>query len=267
MKSTIAICLLSGLVIQAAFCADEVATNSNPLPDNPYSQIIVRNVFNLVPVTADAAPVEANPPPKITPTGIQNFFGKAWALFKVSGVARPGQPPQDKNYMLSEGQRSDEIEVKHIDEKNHIIVFDNHGETQPLPLTVAASSGGGSPTPLPNGNPGFTPPGGGDNNFPGRGFGRFGQRGGFQGRGGNANPNSGANPANGGDGLSLRSVPTRSSSQDNKQQLTPEEQVILMEANRAMTQDQVNQGNMPPLPVTPVTPEDATGYGGAPIVK
>src|SRR5207302_8841779 len=126
-------------------------------------------------------PKEPDPPAKITPQGIQDFFGVVKALFKVACMAtKPGQAAQDKYYMLAEGQRQDDIEVKHIDQKNRIITFDNHGKTQELPLTAAASAGAGpGGGPLPGGNnPGFNPPGGGDNGngaFQGRGFGRFGR--------------------------------------------------------------------------------------------
>jgi hypothetical protein len=49
--------------------------------------------------------------------------------------------------------------------------------------------------------------------------------------------------------------------------LTPEAQVLLMEKNRLDTQDEVIKGTMPPLPPTAITPEDAVGVGGAPLVR
>jgi hypothetical protein len=50
------------------------------------------------------------------------------------------------------------------------------------------------------------------------------------------------------------------------QNLSPEAQVIMIEANRAATQEAVNQGLMPPLPVTGLTPSDATAHGGSPLI-
>src|SRR6185369_9059978 len=116
---------------------------------------------------------------KITATGIQNFFGKAEVLFKVAGVSRPGQPPKDQSYILKEGERQDDIEVVKIDEKNGIITFRNHGQTQDVVLS-SAGSGGGSLPPLPVNNPNggiVSPPNNGENGQPPR-VNRFGQRGG-----------------------------------------------------------------------------------------
>jgi hypothetical protein len=50
-------------------------------------------------------------------------------------------------------------------------------------------------------------------------------------------------------------------------QITPEEQVIEIEANRLITQQQVTEGSMPPLPFTEMTPPDATSVGGKPLLN
>jgi hypothetical protein len=48
--------------------------------------------------------------------------------------------------------------------------------------------------------------------------------------------------------------------------MTPEEQVIMIEANRVLTQKQVDEGSYPPLPPTAMTPADATAHNGTPLI-
>jgi hypothetical protein len=243
-------CMAVALATGAALRADDLALNStpNPLADNPYSQIVTRNVFGLnPPPPPDAAPDPAGSA-KITPSGIQNFFGKAQVLFKVSG----GGKSKEQSYILAENERQDGIEVKSIDQKNGIVTFDNHGVTQDIALVAPASSGAASPMPL-NGPNGFTQPGndnGNGNNFNGRGFSRFGQRGGGN-RGNNNgnNMNGGGTDANGGDNLNLRQVPTRTY-QPVAPQMTPEEIIIQTEKNHAAALDSGD----PSAPLYPPTP-------------
>ena len=66
-----------------------------------------------------------------------SIFGQLQVLFKVAGTAKPGQPAKDEFYILSEGQRQDEIEVIHIDEKASLVTFNNHGTVQEIPLANA----------------------------------------------------------------------------------------------------------------------------------
>ena len=75
-----------------------------------------------------------------------SIFGQLQVLFKVAGTAKPGQPAKDDSYILSEGQRQDEIEVIHIDEKASLVTFNNHGTVQEIPLDQRA---GGLHTPMP----------------------------------------------------------------------------------------------------------------------
>jgi hypothetical protein len=97
----IAVCLAIKLVLTTSTHAEDVAS-----PQNPYAPIVVRNVFGLNPP----------PPPKITSNGIMSIFGQLQVLFKVADP-RPGLPVKDEFYTLSEGERQDDIEVTHIDEK------------------------------------------------------------------------------------------------------------------------------------------------------
>jgi hypothetical protein len=266
----ITVCLAVALALNASLRADdgalpkgELALNDTSvvLPGNPYAPIVVRNVFSLVPVPVvdpNAAPPET--PLKITPNGIMSIFGRLQVLFKVTG--KPGG--KEDSYILLEGQRQDDIEVTKIDEKNGIVTFNNHGVVQTLPLVAAAPVAGGSTAPPADGNPvvpGFNPNNGNGNN-PGAGFGRFGQRGGRIRGGQNApgtdNSNGGAS---GNDSLNLRSVPTRY--QPPQSTLSPEEQVIAIETQRAQYKAAGDPAAMilPPTVMTPPANNDSEGNG------
>ena len=186
---------------------------------------------------------------------------KVEVLFKVQDNT-PGHPPKEDSYVMCEGDRQDDIEVQKIDQKAEVVTFNNHGVVQELPLVALKDAKGpGGPVPVPR-------PGG----FAGRppfGFGgRFG-------RAPNnpvaSNPSSASVPAGaitpasyGSPGGFGASAPANSAAAEPP--LTPEQQVIMIEANRLATQDAVNRGDSPPLPPTVMTPSDATGIGGAPLV-
>ena len=138
----IALWLAGGLALNAGARADTIVS-----ADNPYTPVVARNIFGLNPVQAtDAAPVD--PPPKITLTGIMSISGKAQVLFKAAGTGKPGQPAKDQFYILSLGQRQDDIEVTRINEKAELVTFNNHGTVQEIPLasTPALTA---TPTPGP----------------------------------------------------------------------------------------------------------------------
>jgi hypothetical protein len=257
----IAVCLASGLVLNAGARADD-----GGLLNNPYAPIVVRNVFALNPPQPVDPATPADPPPKITLNGIISIFNhQLQVLFKVAPKA--GQPgAKEESYILSVGQRQDEIEVIQIDEKGGLVTFNNHGTVQELPLvkanvtavnTIVAPPGRSGPTPnltAPNGeNSGKVPI-----RFGGRPAGGPGAARNRATGGGNNNPVNN-NPGS--------SVPQGSYSGQQQPQntMTREEQVLIIEANRLATQDLVNQGKLPPLPPTVLTPSDATGPGGAPL--
>ena len=180
------------------------------------------------------------------------IFGFRQALFTVDAMSKPGQPlGKNGSYILSEGQRQDDIEVTHIDEKSGVVTFNNHGVVQEIPLTKApAVATSTMPTPISvNFSPAAPPAVPFGNSSGGGNFGRFGSRAG----------SNGGNNSSGTDGSSnLRSIPTRGggSTQQSQNTLTPEAQIIAMEVNRQLTADQVRAGEMPPLPPTPLTPPD-----------
>jgi hypothetical protein len=247
----ISICLAGGLALSASSHAESI-----PLTGNPYAPVVERNIFGLnppAPVDSNPAPVE--PPLKITPNGIMSIFGQVKVLFKVAGKT----PGKEESYMLMAGQAQDDIEVVKIDEKKGVVTFNNHGLEQVLPL---AAPGAGSITTAAGGNPGA--PGGIP--APGGNFGSSGFNNAFGARIGTSaaigNPSAGSNP-------NLRAIPTRNNTFNAASQIpegmTPEVQTIAIEANRELTKQQVINGDLPPLPITPLTPSDAVGPGGAPL--
>jgi hypothetical protein len=239
-----------------------IVAQNNPLPGNPYAPIVARNIFGLLPPEAppDPALEAAKNLPKITPTGIMGVFGNWQVLFKVADgttakPGQPGQPAKDDFYILSQGQRQDDIEVLKIDEKKGIVTFDNHGTTQELPLAAAAGTGGGPAAPSSPGGmkPSMAPsaPSGGPGGGPG-GFTRFGA--GSGNNGGNPNANPGSNDGPGGPNASMDNGNSMQSRiyQPPASSMTAEETVIATEAQRLQYQQQGSPlaNLLPPTPLT-----------------
>ena len=243
-----ALLLAGGLGAQDLAMSDKPAASDKPAePQTPYVGIVSRNMFGLVPIpVVDPATLNqppADPPPKITPNGIMTIFGKLQVLFKVATKPPPGQPQKDDAYVMTEGERQDEIEVVKIDGKAGVVTFNNHGTVQELSLVPATNAGGpggpaGGPRMPPPGmrSPAFGGGGGagnsvlpaiGNNNAVGPG-GRKVQMGGNQ---GSAGLGSGAN----------------SQSQET---LTSAQRYIIMEAQRA----QLLETHSPAAPIFPPTP-------------
>jgi len=132
----ISFCLVITLALGTA-----VFASNGVLSDNPYAQIVLRNVFALNPPALSASSTSPGLLPIITPNGIMSVFGSVQTLFKVTD-SQPGQPASEKSYILGEGQREDDIKVISIDEENAIITFDNHGTIQELRLVAATASSG-----------------------------------------------------------------------------------------------------------------------------
>lgn len=231
--------LASGLVLHTGLCAD-----------NPYEPIVARNIFGLNPPQA-VNPLDVAPPSNITPDGIMTIFGTRQVLFKVAVPPRPPAPATEKSYILSEGQRQDDIEVVRIDEKTGVVTFNNHGVVQEIPLVKAPPIT--TPTPVVM-NSGFAAPAaapGSYNRYGGGGnaarFGnRFGQNRSMGNNGGNVGQNNfGGNFGNTSTGGGLTGGQAQS-------QLTPEEQTILIAAQKA----QAKQNGDPVWRIYPPTPLD-----------
>jgi hypothetical protein len=271
-------CLAGGFALHSTLRADDVA-----LSGNPYAPVVVRNIFGLNPPPPfTPAPPDESSLPKISPNGITDILGSLQVLFKVSSAARPGQPIKEESYILSEGQRQDDIEVVKIDEKAGTVTFKNHGTVQELPLVAAT---GGS-APAAGGSPvnNFQPPppmlNGAGNNFGNRGGANYGGNpgaqnysGGYGNNGATGGQNSGGMNAGGfnSGGLNFNNASSGSSATFNAasqipEGVTAETQPVLIELNREATKEQVINGDLPPLPITDLTPADAVGAGGVPLV-
>ena len=272
----IAVCLAGVLALNAGLhaagraSAIHPASTNNPVsannlpPDNPYAVVAVRNIFGLVPpvvaVVDTNALLEASLP-KITPTGIMGIFGHWQVLFKVTPVATGKQAPAPKEdfYILSEGQRQDDVEVITIDEKKSLVTFDNHGFTQELPLANAPASGGtrAAPAPTGAGNPasfGSAPVSGGNNSA--GGFTPFGAAsGGNNGGLPNSNPGAnGGNPNGATGGMDFSSSTQGRAYQPEASGMTAEQTAIWIEAQRAQLLTDPHPAYSPNiLPPTPLT--------------
>ena len=273
----IAVCLAGCLALNAGLRAASVASTdvstNNPLPDNPYAPIVVRNVFALVsPPPPEPPPEPQKNIPKLTPTGIQSINGHVKVLFKASGgAAKPGQPAKDVLYILPQGWRQDDIEVTKIDQQNGIITFDNHGIMQTNPLVNAASSGGTPATASPAAGTRSSAPGmpvaSINSGSPGiiRFSGGSGTRSGGAGTGAN-NPNRspngpGPNGANGASvGLNFGASTQGRTYQPEPSNLTRDEITILIEAQRAQLMNSPHPAYPPALlPPTPLTELNTSG--------
>ena len=227
-------CLLSTLV---------TATVASAVPDaSKYQQIPDRNVFGLKAASLPVQQTNVTPSiPKIVPQGVTTILGNRLAIFKAQYAAKAPDPAKEVTMMLAEGQSEGGIEVLSIDADTGSIKFNNNGtvlllnlerDGAKLPATPVAAS----PTPGVNAIPapiqaGLPQP-----------------------------PNGILHPTN----TSLKTIPVRQGAvpavttpgqATNPAPLTPEEQAVLLEVERERTKSQVQNGTLPPLPPTPLTPK------------
>jgi hypothetical protein len=254
------VCLAGSLVLCTTATARVAAAAGNP-----YQGIVERNVFGLKAPPPPPDP-EANkaPLPKITLTGIVTLGGAKRALLKVPpGPPKPGEPAKtEQGFILSVGERQGEIEVLEIDEKagsvkvNYAgtvtnLTFDKDGvKTASAPGAVPPP---GMPPPMkavmavpgPMGGAGMAP-----TPFPMRSVRTPGMGGSVspQAAGGAGLPgvNVGGTSLNlGGNSLALgsgASVNPSVTPQPTGPQLSPEERVLLYEANRLKTEQAIQAG-------------------------
>lgn len=242
---TMAVCLAGVLVL-----------NTGRGADNPYAPIPVRNIFGLnPPQPQDIKPPE--PPSKITLNGIMTILGSAQALFYVDVPPRPPLPATQKSYILSEGQRQDEIEVTHIDLIKNVVTFNNHGVVQEIPLVKAGPITTPTPVVMNSSPPGMNAGFGG-----GRGPGGFGGPGGGNlarfGNNPGQNRNMGNTGGNAGQNNFGNTGAGASTAGQNQSRLSVEEQTVLIAAQKA----QAKQNNDPTWQIYPPTElDDAAGTG------
>jgi hypothetical protein len=247
LKNIGAIGIVAALGVGAHAVADVSVRHYNDIPD--------RNVFGLKPPPSQ--PPATNPPaqlPKITLTGITTILGNKRALMMVAPVAvKPGEKVNELSMILTEGQREGEIEVLQIDEKRGSVKVNNAGTVMlltfekdgaRLPATPAPVPGRpGVPLPLPsvtNSRPNpLTPPA--HVAYPA-----------FPTRVPRTPPAAGqASSAVGGvptpTGMTVTPPPASTAP---NQDITPEEQAIVMELQRQAA----GNSTLPPLPPTQLTP-------------
>jgi hypothetical protein len=261
------LCLAGVLAATATSRADDAG-----LAGNPYAIVAARNIFGLnppKPVDPHAGD-EVNPPPKITLNGITDILGELQVLFKVANPAKGSKPAADQDYMLSEGQSQDDIEVVMINQQAGIVTFKNHGETQDLTLVAATPSSGPAPAATRsfsgNSAPGFRAAPGGlpvptGNAFNGGTVQNFG---GNYNRGmGNSpgnNPGFGGNNNAGGPVFGASSIQTPGYHVDGPP-VDPAVQAVVMEATREQYK---NTGEVDPqiLPRTALSSDDESENQG-----
>ena len=118
---------------------------------SPYQGIVDRNVFGLKPMPPAVRPEDIKPPaPDLNLTGITTILGNKRALLKV-----PAKPPKQKeeSYILTEGQSEGDIEVLTIDEVAGTVKVMNHGVAQTLDFSINTKGGVGSAGPTAMGSP------------------------------------------------------------------------------------------------------------------
>jgi hypothetical protein len=262
--------LAAALLLPAGVRAQDSAAAT---ADKPYSGIVLRNMFGLLPIpppdtNPPAPPVE--PPPKITPKGIMTIFGRNQAIFNVALKPKPGQPAKDDSCVLSEGERQDDIEVVKINKEDGIITFNNHGTMQDLALVEAnpTTPAGAPPGAMPSGPQRGVPMPGGMQQRPNPMFpvNRAAASERFAGRQGNPGMNPGGNPggyAGGSSGINLNGGTSANTSYQPPvdTSMTPEQKVLLMEAQRAKYLQENNpMANL--IPPTGLTKQLNPDFGG-----
>lgn len=161
------------LVLMLVILAPGANGQADSGSEGPYHRIIERNAFSLKPAPKpeDFKP-PAEPPPKITLTGITTILGSKQALMKVQVPPKKPDPAKEMSYIIEEGHRDGEIEVLVIDEKAGAVKVNNHGTIQDLNfekdgVKLAATLPPTVPPPgVPTLNPGAAPPPPGPAGFP-----------------------------------------------------------------------------------------------------
>jgi hypothetical protein len=163
---------------------------------NPYSGIVDRNPFGLLPPPAPVSIEVAAPPSNVKLTGISTLFGGKKAMLMVT-EGGAGKLP---TYMsLVEGEQNGQITCTEINVEDGVVKIKNAGRNE----TLNFKDNGLTSAPTPISQPAAQPPGGQPGNVPAPGAPVPGA-GGVTTIGGNAGGAAPA-PSNGG----LRQIPSR----------------------------------------------------------
>jgi hypothetical protein len=227
--------------------------------ENPYQGIVDRNVFGLRPPPPPPSNEPPKPPiPAINLQGITTILGKKMAFMTIQLPPKGGEPAKPTSFMLSEGERDGDIEVVSIDEVAGTVKVNDFGTITnvafgKLPSTPAPTMAGG-PGGIPSPNPIVAPVSGGQRSIPGGLPARTLRLGNNQ-----AGMNNGASPGlvNGQANPNLANsygqqstTPTAADIQAASR--SPEENVLLYEANRIKNEELIKAGEKRPrLPQHP----------------
>jgi len=255
-------------VVAVFFASSAIATT-----DSPYQSIVDRNIFGLRPPPPPPSNEPPKPPiPPITLTGITTILGKKLAYMLIQLPPKPGEQakPGPTSFTLSEGERDGEIEVVSIDDKNGSVKVSEFGTITnvtfgKLPSTPAPPTVAGGPGGIPSPNP-LAPGGGTQRSIPGLpartlrlgnnpGAGNNAGNAGTQGTQGTVNGqgNLGAGVGSQPNTYSDNQTPGMSAAEaDAAAQRSPEENVLLYEANRLKNEDLIKAGaKIPRMPQHP----------------
>jgi hypothetical protein len=193
------------------------------------------------------------------------LFGKREVLLKIAEPPAAGQPPKERPLIMTEGERRGALEVVRIDTIAREVEFKDSGNSVTLSLTnFIAKTTAPAATPQPGAVPGMPgvprPAGVPIPTMPGVPTPRVVPTGAASvpnfGGSAQTSPNFPTRP--------LRTTPVTGTAFPGavaatpvttpQVQLTPEEQMIVMEVERERTKAAVAAGDMPPLPPTMITP-------------
>lgn len=247
--------------------------------DNPYQGIVERNVFALKdPPPPPPPPGSDSKPsgPPITLTGITTILGTKRAFMTLQMPGKPPEPAKPLSLMLTIGQRDGDIEVLEIDEKAGAVkinafgaitnlTFDKNGVKGASPSSGSPNPTGGIPAPAtaaPS-NPFAPTPGVEQKSIPTRMLRLPGTQPGAAPGQSTGTPTPQPAPGTSPFGTAFATPQPDSGAPQTftSSGRSPEENVLLYEANRLKNEQLRQQGyNLPKLPVHPaVRGEDQEG--------
>ena len=114
--------------------------------DNPYEQIVTRNLFGLKDPPVLPPPGSEKPaPPAISLQGFATILCKDQVLFKVAMPAKPPQPAAEQSKIMTVGERDGEITVLEINLAERTAKFDNYGTVETKNMKDHAAKPTGAP--------------------------------------------------------------------------------------------------------------------------
>ena len=119
----------------------------------PYQGIVERNIFGLRSPPAQPTttpPIQTPAAPKVILTGITTILGAPLALLKVQFPAIPGRPANEQSYILTEGQKEGDIEVLKINDQAGTVQVNDFGTVMTLDINKdSPKPPATSPQPIP----------------------------------------------------------------------------------------------------------------------